>query len=628
MSEPKWLSPRTSRVYLHAPFARRLCLLFPDFKVCSLELNYSRHVDLPGYAVTLLDGAPGEESQLCYEDSVFDEVRGGEPVYTLRNKLKTGACVSMTAFADAAENPAMYSEYRLYNPENYEISGNLTLFLRTADLDHYITNLRDTGYDPYIPNVKTQYMLPSFWKPVSCDTASDGYASCRVDPGKLKLSWVDSEMQPKHFAASDCWRLDYTLAPGESAVFTAVSRYGGLDGLCGYDEACSNNIEFWRDIMAKVKIKPASDTPRIQAMYRQLIVQSLQMLAKYDDMEGVIPRQGDVGRYCWSWEAPHYLLPLDRIGLSEYTADAFRTLVVRWQNRDESSPDYGRMMSPNVHWDNSTGKTLEGAARHLLYTSDGALFDEFRPHLLLGFEWCEKKRRESEGKEGVTPGLFPEGQASDWGEIGQHWTFTDAVNVSGYKWLYECFERFGDPEYLRIKAAYEDYLAAVRGVLEAEMRGHEDDKAFMPSHITHHDFESMRRHCYYTDGSPYLYLCGIIGADHPVIAQMEEYYRLHGLIDHGLMGRLTNNSDLTNYNYGDVYYVGVAEVLWIYPWLASGQREKATEAFNALMKYGITREFVTSERYCSRDEWYTPWMPNASANGRWIELLLEVYSAY
>ena len=43
------------------------------------------------------------------------------------------------------------------------------------------------------------------------------------------------------------------------------------------------------------------------------------------------------------------------------------------------------------------------------------------------------------------------------------------------------------------------------------------------------------------------------------------------------------------------------------------------------MKYNVTKEYVTSERYCSRDEWYSPWSPNASANGRIMELLLEWY---
>ena len=626
MTPITFTSPRTSRVYLHGPFARRLILLFPDFKICNLQLSYNRHLDLPGFAVTLLDGEPGEADQLEYDKTAFDDVRGGDPCYTIRNTLKTGAAIAMTAFAvPDDEDPNTFFEIRLTNPLNYDISGALTVFPRTADIDHYITNLRDTGYDPYIPNVKTQYMLPPTWKPDGLAAASDGYGSLALDAPGLGVEWISRREQPKHFAASDCFAVRYALAPGESRVFTAVCRHGAIKP-GGYSDSLGRFYDFWSKIMDKVKVRPNTTAPRVQAMFSQMIVQSMQMLARYDDFgDAVLPRQGDVGRYCWSWEAPHYLLPLDRVGLSEYTTDAFRTLLERWQNTDEQSPDYGRCMSPNVHWDNSTGMTLAGVARHLIYTRDKALYKEFRPYIMRAFDWVERKRKSTIGKEGVVQGLFPEGRASDWGEIGQHWTFTDAVNVYGYNWLYKCLDRFVDPDAPRVKAAYDEYYAAVRGQLESERKGHEKDVAFYPSHITGHKLEDMLRHCYYTDGAPYLYLCGIIDENDPVIGQMWEYMKLHGLIDHGLVGRLTNNADLTNYDYGDVYYTGVAEVMWIYPFLKAGKTKLAKELFDAVMKYNITREYITSERYCSRDEWYSPWSPNASANGRIIELLLEWY---
>lgn len=620
----KWLPPRTSRVYLHAPFASRIIMLFPDFKICDLELSYRSHTDQSGFAITILDGAPGNERQLNFAKTEFDPVTGFSPVYTVRNTLGNGCEISLTALADTENNPAFYGKVIIYNGTGKLVNGSLTVFPRTTDRDHYITNLRDTGYDPYIPNVKTQYMLPSSWEYISPGTASDGYGYAAVYPQKMQVSWVDRVSQPLHFHASDCLRLDYSLEPGESAGFVIAGRYGENTSFAMFEEARSDVESFWADIQGKVKKRPVCDD-RTTVMYRQMIIQSLQMLATYSDMDGVIPRQGDVGRFCWSWEAVHYLEALDRIGLSDYTSDAYRTLAVRWQNKDPASADFGRMMSPDVYWDNSTGKTLEGVSLHLVATADRNLFVEMRPFLLRGFEWIERKRSESYKYENAVRGLFPPGRASDWGEIGQHWTFTDAVNVAGYRALRDCFLFFGDEEAAKISERYTDYLQTVKSVLENERRGHENDEAFVPSHITNHSFEELRRHCYYTDGAPYLYLCGIIDATDPVIDQMERYYRLHGLINHGLMGRLTNNDDMTNYDYGDVYYTGVAEANWIYPWLHSGRKEKAMTAFNALLRYGMTKECITSERYCSRDEWYTPWSPNGSACGRMINLLLDIF---
>ena len=145
MTHITFTSPRTSRVYLHGPFARRLILLFPDFKICNLQLSYNRHLDLPGFAVTVLDGEPGEAEQLEYDKTAFDEVRGGDPCYTIRNTLKTGAAIAMTAFAvPDDEDPNTFFEIRLTNPLNYDITRALTVFPRTAGIDHCITHLRAT----------------------------------------------------------------------------------------------------------------------------------------------------------------------------------------------------------------------------------------------------------------------------------------------------------------------------------------------------------------------------------------------------------------------------------------------------------------------------------------------------
>ena len=375
-NDEKWLPPRTSRVYLHAPFSSRIILLSPDFKICDLELSYRSHTDQSGFAITILDGAPGNERQLDYTRSEFDPVSGFSPVYTVRNTLVNGCGISLTALADTGNNPVFYGKVLVSNRTDRSQRGSLTVFPRTADRDHYITNLRDTGYDPYIPNVKTQYMLPSSWKPVSQETASDGYGNAAVFPYKMQASWVDSTSQPLHFHASDCFCLDYSLKPGENAGFVISGNFGQKTPFATFEKAKSDAEIFWADILGKIKKRPVCDD-RTEIIFRQMIIQSLQMLATYSDMDGVIPRQGDVGRFCWSWEAVHYLEALDRTGLSGYTSDAYRTLAERWQNADPSSDDFGRMMSPNVFWDNSTGKTIEGVSKHLVATADRSLFDDF-----------------------------------------------------------------------------------------------------------------------------------------------------------------------------------------------------------------------------------------------------------
>ena len=60
-------------------------------------------------------------------------------------------------------------------------------------------------------------------------------------------------------------------------------------------------------------------------------------------------------------------------------------------------------------------------------------------------------------------------------------------------------------------------------------------------------------------------------------------------------------------------------------WQARGEREKAEKSLMASLQYGMTPEFVTSERYCSTDPWYSPWQPNASGSAVLAEMLLNYF---
>ena len=44
-----------------------------------------------------------------------------------------------------------------------------------------------------------------------------------------------------------------------------------------------------------------------------------------------------------------------------------------------------------------------------------------------------------------------------------------------------------------------------------------------------------------------------------------------------------------------------------------------------MLHYGMTREMVVSERYCSINPRYCPWQPNGSGSARMIEMLLEYF---
>lgn len=628
---PTWQAPKTSRVYLHPTGSQRLISVYPDMKITDLDLqDIGRHYNQPGFGVHLILGnEPGDPDM---EKTVWKKPQGGLPVYTLSNSDPNGCTVTMTAFCDTARIPATYCEVTVRNENNYPTDGAFGLLPRYNGKDHYLTGLHDTGYEPYNPNVQQWYLSwQNGFSPVAedpmCAVAEDGYGAMRVlSVENAAVSWVSRKEQLNRFRAHDYYRFTYRLSPGESTTVRFVMRRGGVDGVLPFEDAYESCIRFWGAVQAKVKVLPDVGGSVTEDMFRQNITQALQHLQRYEnqkDPDYIYPRQGDVGRFIWIWEAAHWLTMLDRVGLSEYVTDAYRMFFDNWQITE--GIEAGKLANPYVHWDNSNGAAIWGTSYHLLTVGEQALFEEFRPKLNLALQYIQYRR--SLCREDEVQGIFSTGRASDWGEEGQHWTYTDAVNVYGLSFMAKCYEKFHAEEAAYIRSVYEEYRGILLGVLKKFAREHAGERAYNMPHILGIPFEKTYNHCFYTDGCPYLVKLGIMDPNSEIFEQMEAFYRDMGFLDdeHGLAGRMTNDDCGSPGLYGNVYYTGVAEVNWIEAWLARGDKEKAEAYMRGVLRYNVTPEFIVSERYCSTDPWFTPWQPNASGSGRLCHLLLDYY---
>ena len=76
---------------------------------------------------------------------------------------------------------------------------------------------------------------------------------------------------------------------------------------------------------------------------------------------------------------------------------------------------------------------------------------------------------------------------------------------------------------------------------------------------------------------------------------------------------------------GHTWYTSYSDMYWFYHYLAIGEREKAENILVGQLKYGMTPEYYMLERYADNDPYFTPWLPNASANGRTIMMLCDFY---
>ena len=667
---PTWEPPKTSRVYLHPCGSRRLVSLYPDMKITDLDLgDHGRHYNQPGFGVHLIFGS--EPGDCDMERTVWDKPSSGIPVYTLNNvDAENGCALRMTAFSvdpeqdgpsvygapDADHLPLTYCELEIRNVNRWAVRGTAGLLPRYNEKDHYLTGLHDTGYEPYNPTIGQWYLSwQNRFSPLPETPAVDAADGCGSVDGSPRAAssetgygwmyllereggtvrWVSRDEQKDRFRAHDYYRFDYALAPGGTAVLRFVmrrkapARTAAWDGTVpSYADALLSFRRFWEGIQARVTCLP--DTEGLDDLFRHNIAVSLQMLQRYErckDPAAIYCRQGDVGRFIWIWEAVHLLTLLDRVGLSEYVTDAYRMWVKNWQKTDPADPERGLFADPYVKWDNANGSALWGMGYHLLTTGDPALFAEFREPMLSALGYIRYRRDPVKAAPGEVKGLFSSGQASDWGEIGQHWTYTDAVNVWGIGFMADAFERFGDPEAPAVRAEYEEYRSVVQGVLDRFAAEHRGERSYNMPHILGTPFEKSYNHCFSTDGAPYLIRLGFMDPHSEIFEQMEAFYREIGMLDdeHGLSSRMTNDDCGSPGLYGNVYYTGVSEICWIEAWKARGEAEKAEAYLRGLLKYNITSEYIVSERYASVDPWFTPWQPNGSGAGRLNGFLLDYY---
>lgn len=613
----KFKTQKTVRLYLHPYLSRRIVMFMRDFKIVNTELKTDSHYSQKGASLALL-GSDCE--QLPWLNSVFSPVRGGYPVYTLHTKDVCGADVSLEAFCDENEFPAAYLRLTVANSTNNRTDGSVCLLPCTADDDKYLTGMWDTGYSPYSPNIRAQYMLDSNYT-YENGVMSDGYAAVRIGENK-DFDVKFNGRQPHFFKPSNYIKAGYSVGPGESSSLDAVfALCGNLPGSVDFDQAKKSFVCGWKRIFDGVKVVPAVTGKLLDIFYAQVTV-CLQMIQRYAD--GVVyPRQGCVGRYIWAWEAAHYLIALDRIGLSGFTTEPNRTLLKKWMITDPGSPDCGKIANPKVNWANTNGSVIWCVSEHLLAAKSRDLYEEFMPFLKLAVKWIERLRGRTNGTD--VPRLFPSAVASDWAEVGQHYTYTDSVNVMGYRSLVKVCEMFGDPQTGEIRVLYDDYYGVLQEVIGSLVKDRDDSEDYMPTHILGKKFEEIRTHCYATDGVVYLPMCGNLDPNSRFFGFVERFYERHGLCDNNMRGRISNLDFGMPGVYGDCYYTGVAEICWFYAYLQKGEREKAGEMLDSIFRFNLTDEYAAAERYTPLTPWYAPWQPNASASGRIISAMLDYY---
>ena len=616
MKTPSWQRPATTKVYLHRPLSERVAILCPDLKLLSLSLlDNGVHVGQPGVGLLFLHGE--EPVGFHHEKSSYREIEYGLPIYEVIGRGES--LTRVEAFAGDERNPTVYFRVTLENDTAERVESRIGLLPRSGQ-EKYMVNQHQEGYSPYCPNEKNWYMLKRSWKQVSEGQAASDMGYLTVCGEGADIRWVTDARSRHSFAAADYFEVAYSLAPGETLSFTGAIRAKEPIEAFDYGEKRAECVAFWETMNRKIRYLPNTEDGRYLGIYRHMVMQCTQMLARYEGQERVSVRQGDVARFVWPYEGAQVLVNLERAGIAEYSAEAYRGYFERWLVRE--GKDKGKIGS-TAGWENFTGSVIWGLSEHLKNVNAPEEFAYFLPYLVMMRDWIQRRRKEprAEGYEGI----FPCGKGSDWSEQGQFWTFTDSHNCMALRSMCEALQKYGSEEYAPTKTMLDEYSSVINGIRDQLFRGHEDDELYILPHMLGIDFEDSENYSYYTDGAPYLLYTGFIEPGSDIHRKMEAFFRVRGQFERGLTGRMTSCASMWDEayfgGYGDVWYTMQSETYWIKAWCACGEREKALESLEACLTYGMSQECIAAERYCSINPWYNPWQPNGSGSSRVIEMM-------
>ena len=615
-----WQKPKTTKVYLQHPLAERIALLCPDFKLLNLPLiDDSTHVGQNGVGAIVLYGE--EMTAFDLDKTVFERSENEYPIYKVNNKSTFD--ISMEAFADNKRNTTIYFKIEIKNNTDDAIKDCIGIMPRSGQ-EKYMLNQHQEGYSPYRPNYKNWFMLKRTWKNIDKNIAASDMGCLYLTCDNATQKWITDSKNGHSFAASDYFNVEFTLKPGEKSTI-----YGALkasESIYAFDYATERqkSLELWKQHIKNIKIKPKTDNAEIQKVFRHLALQCMQMLSRYEGSELITTRQGDIGRFVWPYEGIQVLMQLDKIGLIQYTTDAYRYYFERCFVKD--GDEKGKIKG-SAGWENFTGSVLWGICNHLISNKSITEFNEFLPYILSMRDYINNKRNSK--RDNGYDGIFPSGKGSDWAEIGQFWTFTDSHNVRALEEMVKMLQIYQHNELTKTKEIYNDYHKIICAIRDSLYKEHESDEMYILPHMLGQEFEDTENYSYYTDGAPYLLYTGFIEPGSKMMQQMENFFIKRGQFYDGLTGRMTSCASMWDEayfgGYGDVWYTMQSETYWLKAWLACGEKEKAKQTLDAMFKYGMTDEYIVSERYCSINPWYCPWQPNGSGSARMIEMLLAFY---
>lgn len=616
----EWQRPKTTRRYLHPPMSARLYTMWREGKIVFGENEVvirNQYFDLVSAGLWFLDA---DKRPFDFHDAILYQREDGIPVHGLGFKL--GECdLKIEGFSDFGRFPICFIKVRVENNTASRDRTALSFMLRTGKEAKLVFSAPDV-YDSYQSNMAEWEEIPSTW-------SYDGTLFTDGERQLRKMGDMDFNFCEKCGIA----RAELDLLPGEAKECVFAFNVGEAPE-ADYAEHLAECVRLWEKELARINKLPASilDKAPVVRMIKNLAIQLMQCFTRSKGVDFVLARQGCLQRQVWVYETMPVLEALQKIGdFDDYIEPVMDVYFTKFASES------GEITPLAIPWAMATGNVLYSFGIYTKRRGDKALFKKYRDAAYRAYLWMKNLRASVKAEPGVVEGLFPPLRSCDDELVFQSWGSTDTFNVRGLDALASAFEFFGDEAAAEIKAEAKSYRERIAEIWKGFYDAQKGEDLMVPFAPGVPDEVIMKT---YHFSYPIAYFVSSMDLPMEDALRIINTYTKKGQVNpNGLLyDRMPdrkveegaeNGSSLHNFDEDGnciVWYVCCHEYLWFEYFLRHGDKERCEKILRGAEKFAMTDEFYMCERYNQRDPYFVPWSPNASANGRMINMLFDYYS--
>ena len=601
---------KTSKRYVHPPLAERMFtfwaegkILCGDVKLDLKECNIQPEKYFDHFVGGCLWPVYGKNLQQFDFRSAKNVITDdGTPIHGIVFQVQNLE-FSIEVFCNTERKATLFGKLAAKNIGSQRLEETIRLLLRTApegDLVHG----RCDGYVSYDPDVQVMKDAQPTWQ------EENG----RYTDGERVISVIGEAAWDGENGAVV---LPVVLEAGEETSWY-ISFDKGEVASFDYEEEKAKTTAFWNKEMKRITKLPkvlAEDADTVQ-MVRHMVAQYLQLLAKPEGMDMLLPRQGGLRRIIWPTEEMFAIEGFSRIGdFSDYIEEIFRTYFEVMQLPT------GEIGAMGIYWASMTAAVIYAFVRYCQQGGSDEFFEKYSANVMRAYRFIKDLRRGVEDTEELAGGLFPILRGIDWAHLFQGWTSTDVFNVLALDALAELLESKNDPQAGQVRSEHGAYLGDMKrhfqkyydaaqgsNILRIPLKPVGDDTALVE------DFFPELYHGRFV-------WCGVIDKEEDIWRVYNHMVQADIAGDGlGLYGKMRYRSGKPN-----IWYLSFPDYYWFMIWMKLGNREKAKEILDAQLQHGMSEEYCFTERIDSTDGYYVPWSPNASAMGRALTMMCKYY---